>query len=197
MIYKKITKCYAKFLSIITIAAFRCLAWDCRVDKWHFLNNYYNREYKKRAVALANTISIRTVAEVGCGFGDVISRVNAINKLAIDRDPNVIKVARRCCGSKIQFIQGSLDNLPPIDCCLLICLNWVHELHVSQLRSFLFNKKIRFKYILMDQILADTPNYPFYHKVEDFPECELVRLIGGGKGEPRNIVLMKNNRYEG
>ncbi len=197
MIKNAVKKIKLKIKFFVTSAVFRCVASGTTVDNWHFLHNYHSREYMRKAVGLANTISIRSVVEIGCGFGEVLSRVNAKNKVGIDKDKNIIKIARKYYGSKISFIQVSEGRPVKIDCCLLICLNWCHEVETSEFNLYLSSKNLRFRYILMDLVMAGTPNYPYYHKVEDFPNFELVTLISGGLNEPRNIVLMRNKRYEG
>ena len=197
MIKTAVKKIKSKILFYARSVMFQCFASGANVDQWHFLHNYYNREYIKKTVDLANTISIRSVVEIGCGFGEIISRVNAEKKIGIDIDENIIKIGRKYHGSKISFFHSSADSVFEIDCCLLICVNWVHELSASNLKLYLSNKNLRFRYILMDLVLAGTPGYPYYHRVEDFRDFELVSLISGGRNEPRNIVLMRNKRYEG
>src|ERR1700683_5160229 len=64
------------------------------VDRWHASAPYSWRPYKELVVELANALEPSIAVEVGCGLGDIISRVNAVERFGIDSDARVIRAAR-------------------------------------------------------------------------------------------------------
>ncbi|ACZ89216.1 hypothetical protein Aros01_07414 [Streptosporangium roseum] len=129
-------------------------------DKWH-LRGFHTTNYKKVAVALAREVpgSSRVVVEVGCGLGDIVSRVKADKKFGYDVDSATISCARllgRLRRPDTSYRVGSFDSLVHLECesiDLLIAMGWLHympdEWIEENLRSLLKNKPVQ--YIMVDE----------------------------------------------
>jgi len=55
-------------------------------DRWHASAPYSCRPYKELVVELANALQPSIAVEVGCGLGDIISRIKAADRFGIDSD---------------------------------------------------------------------------------------------------------------
>jgi trans-aconitate methyltransferase len=161
---------------------------------WHASAPYACRPYKKVVVELANTLHPAVAVELGCGLGDILSRVLASDRVGIDLDANVIRAARwlhRDCrwvhgdGSSVQGLE-----LPSIDC--LIMVNWIHALSPEQLARLLLPLLPRVRYLLVDTIDADGPSSYRYRHDFDFLS-NLTRRVRTARApdEPRSFIVME------
>lgn len=166
-------------------------------DAWHAAAPYSCRPYKKQVVELVNALHPACVVEIGCGLGDILSRVTAPQRFGVDADVGVIRAARLLRGSGVRWIHGTVDEverlLPqrlPIDC--LIMVNWIHNLSPESLAEVLLPLLTRVRYLLLDAIDVDAPgNYRFRH---DFgflaTRTERVSTIHPA-GEPRSLIVFR------
>jgi hypothetical protein len=137
-------------------------------DKWHAAAPYCCRAYKQAVVALANESRPSVVVEVGCGLGDIISRVSASERVGIDSDRRVIRAARFMHRTG-RWDQGSVDAVATavtpsrrIDC--LIMVNWIHTLSPEELAAAILPLIVRIRYLIVDAIDPDGPSsYRFKH----------------------------------
>ncbi|HET8685245.1 MAG TPA: class I SAM-dependent methyltransferase, partial [Methanosarcina sp.] len=86
-------------------------------DRWHIRAVYQFRPYKSQVVEIANSTQPDTAIEIGCGLGDILSRIHAKNKLGIDIDSGAIRSAKFLHRQNIIFKQGSLDKARDIAKC--------------------------------------------------------------------------------
>ena len=61
---------------------------------------------------LVNALTPERVVEVGCGLGDILSRIEARDRFGLDEDANVIRAARflhggRYIGSRVSWRTSS------------------------------------------------------------------------------------------
>jgi hypothetical protein len=110
-----------------------------KFDKWHFRATYYCSPYKKSAVDIINKNISNSdiVVEVGCGIGEIISRINCRTRIGIDRCANVINAAKFYNRKEnIKFISGSFNSIDTnFDHILL--LNFTHEISENKLIGIL------------------------------------------------------------
>lgn len=168
-----------------------------RFDRWHVSAPYSCRPYKELVVELANELQPSIAVEVGCGLGDIISRVNAVDRFGFDADARVIRAARflhRDRGFWIHDDGTSIQRVVPpariIDC--LIMVNWIHNLSPERLSEFLLPLLPRIRYLILDAIDADGPN-SYLHK-HDFVFLDKVtsRLSASRvQGEPRSFIVFE------
>jgi SAM-dependent methyltransferase len=166
-------------------------------DRWHAAAPYSCRPYKRVVVETANALRPSTVVEVGCGLGDIVSRIQARERFGIDAELNVIRAARFLHPGNVHWlhgdassIRGALPLMLQIDC--LIMVNWIHSLSQEQLADVIVPLLPRLKYLLLDAIDPTGPaSYRFKHdfhflgsKTERIAETRLA-------DEPRSLVVLK------
>lgn len=140
-----------------------------RFHEWHVLATYELRAYKREVVKIVNQLHPRVAVEIGCGLGEIISRIEAERKIGVDTDKGVIRAARCLNWRKhALFFDGSFDavkTLPLRWIDSLIMINWLHEVPEErikmELRQMLQHMKIR--YVIVDEILNDVKGYKYHH----------------------------------
>jgi len=169
-------------------------------DPWHIGAPYACRRYKKIVVALANSLRPEIVVEVGCGLGDIVSRVNAAQRIGIDSDPEVIRAARFLHPRKVCWvhgdgsaINGAIPPDRPIDC--LIMVNWIHGVSPEDLAALLLPLLPRIRYLLLDAIDPDgAGSYKFRHDFAFLAGFAQRLSSMRAPDEPRSFVILKVDR---
>jgi SAM-dependent methyltransferase len=168
-----------------------------KFDAWHASAPYACRPYKKRVVDLVNSLAPHTAVEVGCGLGEILSRVIASERFGFDQDDAVIRAARFLHGGGVHWIQAELaavgTSLPEgrrVDC--LIMVNWIHNISPQQLEACLLPLVSRTGWLILDAVNRDGPaSYRYKH---DFaflaPVAERVSVTPV-PGEPRSLIVFK------
>jgi len=133
-----------------------------RFDAWHADAPYACRVYKGCVVDLANSLRPTTVVEVGCGLGEILSRINARDRYGVDSDVRVIRAARFLHPRRIVWIHGTAAGLDQrigpavlIDC--LIMVNWIHNLSPEELAATLAPLLPRTRYVILDAVDQSAP----------------------------------------
>lgn len=164
-------------------------------DRWHACAPYHCRPYKALVVELANALEPSIVVEVGCGLGDIISRVRAPDRIGIDSDLRVIRAARFLHGGcwiheDGKQIQQVVTQVPAIDC--LIMVNWIHNLSPERLSGLLLPLLPKIRYLILDAIDADGPD-SYRHKHDFEFLAALTRRLSTSRvqGEPRSFVVLQ------
>ena len=165
------------FLCIKKKIQYRLLAHRYGFDLWHAKSPFECRSYKREVVDLAESLNPKTVIEVGCGLGEIVSRIRDCRRFGFDIDSRVIVAARELnSGSDIQFECAALSNidvifktLDDIVADLLIMVNWPHSLPWSEVISSTLSltKALSLKYLIIDTIAPGTPGYPYHHSLTD------------------------------
>ena len=138
-----------------------------------------------------------SVVEVGCGLGDILSRVRARKRFGFDIDSSAIRAARILHPGRTHWINGDAgaieSNLPPglrIDC--LIMVNWIHNLSPEQLAASVLPILPRARYVLLDSVDADAlAPRRFQHDFEFLSGVAERISVTRAAGEPRDFVLFK------
>jgi hypothetical protein len=163
---------------------------------WHAAAPYACRPYKSAVVGLANALLPDVAVEVGCGLGDIISRVHAAERIGIDADARVIRAAR-FVHRRGRWIHGDVSQIwhlfpgqRRIDC--LIMVNWIHSLSPAELAQLLLPLLARTRYLIMDAVDAEGP--PSYRYKHDFAFLAgKVRQVSCARvpGEPRTFTVFE------
>jgi len=164
-------------------------------DPWHASAPYSCRPYKRTVVELANSLQPATVVEIGCGLGDIVSRIRAAALFGFDRDARVIRAARFLHGNRVRWIHGdgsciqrTLPDGLTIDC--LVMVNWIHDLSSERLRALLLPLLPRVRYLLLDSIDADGPDsYRYKHDFAFLASLTSRVSVTRAPGEPRSLVV--------
>jgi hypothetical protein len=166
-------------------------------DRWHASAPFSCRPYKKLVVELANALEPSIVVEVGCGLGDIVSRVKAVDRFGIDSDSRVIRAARFLHGGRGFWIHDDGNHIQrvvpqgrTIDC--LIMVNWIHNLSPESLSELLSPLLPRTQYLILDAIDADGPS-SYRHKHEFGFLSTVARRVSTSRvqGEPRSFVVFE------
>ncbi len=151
---------------------FKCFYWRFKLkalayksglapDPWHIRHNIYCRPYKWRVIEVANSLNPNSVIEIGCGFGEIISRVKAQYRVGIDIDKTCIYLANKLNKGPL-YIEGSFDTvlaLPIKEIDVLIMVGFTHTVPVDTL-NFHINQILdskTCKYIITDRYREDYP----------------------------------------
>jgi SAM-dependent methyltransferase len=168
-----------------------------KLDPWHAHAPYSCRPYKKLVVDLVNALKPARVVEVGCGLGDILSRIHARDRFGLDADDTVVRAARFLHPGKVHWLQGRVEDivrvLPSagdIDC--LILVNWIHNLSPGELAAGLLPVLPRTRYLVVDAIDADAPaSYRFRHDFSFLSNSAERVSAARSPDEPRSFLLYK------
>lgn len=172
---------------------YRILYLFFHFDKWHVIGVYNITPYKQEVVKLANEIKPKSAIEIGCGLGEIISRINANKKVGLDIDKRVIDACRflkYLRGDSTNYFVGSIEYLndeEPFD--MLIMVNWLHGVSEQELIKYSEIFKDKAVNIIVDEIDKSISGYEYYHDYDrilgKYYKCvKTSQLIG-----PRRIKL--------
>jgi hypothetical protein len=167
-------------------------------DAWHAAAPYRCRAYKKVVVELANALHPVLAVEVGCGLGDIISRVTAVDRVGIDTDDRVIRAARFLHRTG-RWIHGGAECIAlipaeqRIDC--LIMVNWIHAMSPEALAAALLPVLSRTRYLILDAIDPEGPqSYRYKHDFAFLLEWSRQVSTARVPGEPRTLMVFESLR---
>lgn len=191
------TKKWIQFL-FKAIILYRILHYIFKFDGWHVLNMYENRTYKEAIVRKVNDLNPRVAVEIGCGLGEIISKIDARVRIGIDIDENALRAARLLnWRTDTTFLGGSINavrELPYKEIDSLIMINWLHEVPeeqiVGDMNRILQEKRI--SYVVADEMPKDRIQYRYHHTFRNslrdwFVEIEEVE----DPENTRRIVILK------
>jgi trans-aconitate methyltransferase len=166
-------------------------------DAWHAAAPYSCRPYKRKVVELVNALAPAMAVEVGCGLGEILSRVRANERFGFDSDRAVIRAARFLHRGKVRWIHADLAAVAPslpeerrIDC--LIMVNWIHNLSPEQLWGCLQPLLPRIGWLILDAIDRDGPaSYRFKHDFAFLSALTERVSVTRVAGEPRSLMIFK------
>ncbi len=185
----KLCKC------IVSRVYLNLLRLKYKFDPWHVSGNINCRAYKHQVLEVVKSLGVISgVVEIGCGLGDLVSNIEANERIGIDADNNVIKAAEYLNGKKCKFIAGSFEDARKFQADLLIMVNWIHELHPLVLANEIKKLGCRYKFLLVDVITSDREEYKYKHDFNFMRDMgELIYKFDCGPIEGRSILLYKFN----
>jgi len=174
-----------------------------KLDKWHVISPHHSRIYKSMVVNMVNNnISASDiVVEIGCGLGDIISRVHADNRYGYDISNEVLKAAMFKNKKDINFYFGSILDIMANDfikdITMLILVNWTHSIDgytiVNDIKKL--NKCKPIKYIIVDELYKTTSKQPIFHKYSVYFNNFAKEVDKQNDMESRHLVLYKVSNY--
>lgn len=169
-----------------------------KFDKWHTSpsgNRVYPNDIINYANKLKNSIS---VCEIGCGLGDIISKINAVKKTGFDMDVNVLKAASWLHRGKtnlnfeyFSFPESDLKSKYDI----IIAVNWLHNIENDSIKkNFInyFNTNLNVNGIMIVDAI-NNPSYKYYHDFFKYFEqinCEVLEL-GSYQSNRKVLIIQK------
>jgi SAM-dependent methyltransferase len=134
---------------------------------WHAASPSSRRPYRYVVAELVNSVAPQVVVEVGCGLGEILSRVRAAERYGYDIDAGVIRAARFLHGPGITFVHGDASQVAQKNIDVLILVNWIHELGPSELEGLLQPLLGRTRLLVLDAIDVDSSaGYAHKHNFE-------------------------------
>lgn len=193
-ILNKSIKCYKDVLYL------KILRKIYQFDDWHTLSSYNCRKYKKQLVEIINNIKNENLLtiEIGCGLGDIISRVESKSKIGFDLDKGVVNASKKLY-KNTDFYHGSFNEVASLNKSidLLILVNWIHGIPMHELEKDiqLINKNNNIEYILVDEILPTTSGYKYHHDFTGLANYQTASIIDDIE-KVRRYRVLKNMNYK-
>ena len=180
----------------------RILRFFFNFDRWH-LSISTERAYVVDLIIYLNALPEATrvsVAEIGCGLGDIIGNIKFKNKLGYDRELNVIKAAGFISKIKFNNIKFAEFSFPESTLSgeynMIIIVNWIHSIEPQILKDAI-HKYYTENLLSGGNIIVDTvqaSNYKFNHKISyltsDLPSCE-IQKIGDYENQREVFAIIK------
>ena len=165
LIKKILNKSFQCYMDILYLKALRFIY---KFDSWHAVSSYSCRKYKKQLIEIINNIENKNIVtvEIGCGLGDIISRVDSENRFGFDFDMGATK-ASSILHKNTVFSNGSFEDVvllnKNID--LLILVNWIHNISMKELEYNieLIDSNNRIKFIIVDEVFKSIKGYKYHH----------------------------------
>jgi hypothetical protein len=139
---------------------------------WHIKSNIYCKPYKWRVIEVANSLNPNSVIEIGCGLGEIISRVKTQYRVGIDIDKSCIYFANKLNKEPV-YIEGSFDSVLTLqakEIDLLIMVGFIHVTPMDTLNFYvnqILDSKIC-KYIITDRYREDYPDRGVVHDLSKY-----------------------------
>jgi trans-aconitate methyltransferase len=133
-----------------------------RFNHWH-ISAIEWRPYALELVEYLRELVVREklsrVVEIGCGLGEVLSRIPAPDRVGYDLDENVLRAAHSM-HPDIHFQCGSFDDISGKTIDLLIVVNFPHRIPPDQMKNYMtqLGERNRLKYLVVDKV-----RYAYYH----------------------------------
>lgn len=146
-----------------------CTVYD--VSRWHVASSA-NKPYVLDVIAYLEARRPLRVVEIGCGFCDILSHLQAPVRLGYDANPKVVRAARvytNLKGARLKLQQNDCmsEGLPPANADAWILVNWLHEFEPELVRHRL---QELFQRLELGQVMVfDTvpsPPYRYGHEAQ-------------------------------
>lgn len=133
-----------------------------KFEEWH-LSVIEERPYALYCIQLINSIQMhKTVVEIGCGVGDLLSKIKSEYKRGYDVSYKVIEAGRQLF-PQLELEVGSFNTVKEKNIDVLIAVNFMHRLEENVLlynfQCMLRNSYV--KYILVD--FVESMAYKYNH----------------------------------
>lgn len=185
---------------LIKKARYRGLAHRFGFDPWHARSPFECRAYKREVVRLADRLRPQATIEVGCGLGEIVSRVASGQRFGFDIDAAVVPAASHLHGDRCRFgvagiadmgtIRAAVDRPEGAD--VLIMVNWAHALPWPELADDVrrLAAALSIRYLIMDTIAPGVAGYAHHHTQEALAELgPVVESIASADGVRRLHVV--------
>jgi len=167
-------------------------------NTWHSKSAFHLKPYKRAVVGQVNALQPSTILEVGCGLGDILSRLDARGLYGLDVEPAVVRAAsflhptlHLSVSSLAECYERCNDwGLSEID--VLLMVNWPHTLPTHELLFELrcLTKSINVRRIVMDVIRQEASGYRFKHSADQLARIGKVSVLATQIDPVRDLVLV-------
>ena len=190
---------FSNFLiSLLKRTFFFLLRFKYKFNSWHGSSPLESTPYKLQVIDLVNSYNPSTVVEIGCGLGEILSKINSDCRIGIDYDLAVIEAATFLNKKNIEFIHHNFEFIENINLNInksdfLLMINWTHEIKWEVIEKNLkkFHSCFKVKYLLIDIIKEGNDGYPFIHTRENLSKLGKIIKVLTGKDQVREICLVE------
>jgi SAM-dependent methyltransferase len=187
-------------MSLLKRIFFLSLRLRYKFNVWHASSPLESTPYKSQVIDLVNSFSPSTVVEIGCGLGEMLTKIKSQYRIGIDYDFGAIQAATFLNKKNIEFIHHDFESIKNIDLNVskidfLLMINWTHEMKWEVLKKNLsqFNSCFRTKYLLIDIIKEGNEGYPFFHTKENLSKLGKIIKVVPARDHVREICLLELN----
>ena len=162
------------------------------------MSNFHCSFYKQCIVNEVNQLNFTSVVDIGCGLGEIITRVNVSQRIGVDESSEVIKAAKFLSNGKVNYftIDEYFNHIEVPKADLLIMLNFVHCMNLESLVKLVkrYVEKNSAEYLLIDVIKNGSPIYEFHHDRSNLESLGTIQAHILKNDEVRDIYLVRLRR---
>lgn len=174
-------------------------------DRWHV--GHADEPYAADIVGYLNGLPDRdrqSVAEIGCGLGDILRHLRFRTRLGLDRDPRVLAAARLLARFQrgapprfevFEFPRARLTGVYNV----IIMVNWIHQVDSEQLRTEVHSYFARHLRpggrVVLDTV--DDPAYMYNHDIHALAPPGAVIDHLGQHPRGRHVWVVTSNEASG
>lgn len=154
---------------------FRYLQKKYGFDSWH-LRPIEFRDYALLVIKMATELFSEEICsengltvELGCGMGEIISKVPCARKIGVDISESVIECAKKL-HTDIEFNVGSFNDITDKNIELFIMVNFLHDISGDVIKEAINGLISRncIKIFIIDRLEnIDNSNYSYAHNGEE------------------------------
>jgi SAM-dependent methyltransferase len=174
---------------------FSCLRLLFKFERWHSMSNFHCSVYKRSVINELNQFHFHSIVDVGCGLGEIITRLNAARRVGIDASSEVIKAAKFLSNGSVKYFTideyFNAEEMPKAD--LLIMLNFAHCMSLESLIKLIkqYVNKNSAEYLLIDVIKNGSPIYEYHHNRSDLENLGTIQAHILKNDDVRDIYLVR------
>ena len=158
------------------------------IYEWHLNGTFYCRKYKMISLDIINSLKPDIYIDIGCGLGEILSKVNLHSKFkyGYDPDPRLKNLISFLYNDKFLFFEyeekllrySSLKRKKN-DIIIISMLNFVHNLSRSEIEHKIskFYKKIGPFILLIDAFYVKDKLYKYNHHEFFFNHNGLIKFL--------------------
>lgn len=168
------------------------------VDRWHARVVRENCGYFERVRATHRRLAAAVTVEVGCGLGEIISGLDSRLRVGVDRDRNVLRLARVLRGRSIRFLaaaefSAAAAGIASGERACLVMLNWLHACDPAQALGLMGShaRATGATFVVFDIIHAGTAGYRYQHHAQGFAALGSIEAVEDAGDAIRSIVTLR------
>lgn len=166
---------FLKSLCLYQRIYFRLKLKKFKVDPWHINGTFYCRKYKLFSLELINELKPKLYIDIGCGLGELLSRVdkNISYKIGYDKDINISKIHYELKSNKFKYFAKKTNLINYVrkldisnkDLKVISMLNFAHNLNPKELKFLIsfYSKNIGEFTLIIDSIFKKEIKYKYNH----------------------------------
>ncbi len=167
---------------------YKALFRNKSIYEWHLSGTFYCRKYKMISLGIINSYKPDIYIDIGCGLGEILSKVNLDSKFKYGYDPDhrIKNLIPFLHNEKFIFFEKENELLNDIalrkkknDLILISMLGFVHNVSRSEIENIILNyhKKIGDFLLLIDAFYVKDKLYKYNHHEFFFNHNGLIKFL--------------------